>query len=70
MSGQAEVEPIYETYPGWSESTQGITDINKLPQNAIAYIRQLEKLVGVPITMLSTSPERNATILLKDPFAG
>jgi adenylosuccinate synthase len=66
---QAELEPIYETVPGWSESTRGARSWAALPAEAIKYIRRLEELVGAPVALLSTSPERNDTILVADPFA-
>ena len=65
----ADVEPIYETMPGWKESTFGVTDFAKLPQNAQNYVRRLEELSGVKVAILSTGPERNQTIFLDDPFA-
>ncbi len=63
------LEPIYEDMPGWSENTADVTTMDELPANALAYIKRLEELVGVPIDMLSTGPERNSTIILRDPFA-
>ncbi|MDI9819253.1 MULTISPECIES: adenylosuccinate synthase [unclassified Legionella] len=63
------LEPVYEEMPGWSESTADVTDINQLPANAIAYIKRIETLLGVPVDMLSTGPERDSTIVLRDPFA-
>ncbi len=61
--------PVIEYMPGWSEITKGITELDKLPANAIAYINRLEELVGVKIAILSTGPERNETIVLTNPFA-
>ncbi|RLA06578.1 MAG: adenylosuccinate synthase [Gammaproteobacteria bacterium] len=61
-------QPIYETMPGWSENTVGIIDYNKLPQNAKNYISALEKHIRVPISIISTGPERNQTIFKKDIF--
>lgn len=63
-----EVEPVYEVMPGWSESTFGVTEFDKLPVNAQKYVRRLEELAGVKIAILSTGPERNQTIYLEDPF--
>lgn len=63
------LEPVYEEMPGWSESTADITDMSKLPANAMAYIRRLEELLGIPVDMLSTGPERDSTIILKNPFS-
>jgi adenylosuccinate synthase len=62
------LEPVYEEIPGWSESTEDITELNKLPANALAYIKRIENLLGVPIDMLSTGPERDSTIIIRDPF--
>ena len=61
-------EPVIEAMPGWSESTAGVTDLNKLPKNARAYINRVEELVGVKIAILSTGPDRDATIILEHPF--
>ena len=66
---QARLEPVYATVAGWRESTRGARRWAELPANAIKYIRRLEELVGVPVALLSTSPERNDTILVSDPFA-
>jgi adenylosuccinate synthase len=68
-TAQAAIEPVFETIEGWPESTRGARSWAELPGNAIKYIRRLEELVGVPIALLSTSPERNDTILVSDPFA-
>jgi adenylosuccinate synthase len=65
---QARVKPIYETLEGWSESTRGARSWAELPATAIKYIRRVEELVGAPVTLLSTSPEREDTILVRDPF--
>ena len=62
------VEPIYETLMGWNESTRGIVNLNELPKNALKYIKRLEELIDTNITLLSTSPEREDTILIKNPF--
>ncbi|MGB8181059.1 MAG: adenylosuccinate synthase [Stellaceae bacterium] len=69
-SQQAAVEPVYETIEGWSESTRGARRWADLPALAIKYIRRIEELVGAPVALLSTSPEREDTILMHDPFAG
>jgi adenylosuccinate synthase len=66
---QAEIEPVYETFSGWRESTRGARSYADLPANAIKYVRRVEELIGAPVTMLSTSPEREDTILVRDPFA-
>lgn len=64
----ANVTPVYETLPGWSESTIGITDFDKLPDNAKAYIRRIEALVGCPVDIISTGADRDETIVLRDPY--
>jgi len=66
---QAEVKPIYETMPGWESSLQGIRKFEDLPPNAVKYIRRLETLIGAPAAAISTSPQREDTILVKDLFA-
>ncbi|MEL6169600.1 MAG: adenylosuccinate synthase [Pseudomonadota bacterium] len=65
---QARVEPIYETMPGWSETTESARSWAELPANAIKYVRRVEELIGCPVALLSTSPEREDTILVRDPF--
>ena len=69
MTAQAQVRPIYESMPGWAESTRGARSWADLPAAAIKYIRRIEELVEAPVALLSTSPEREDTILVKDPFA-
>jgi len=66
---QARVQPIYETLEGWSQSTYGARSWSELPAQAVKYVRYIEELIERPVTMLSTSPEREDTILMKDPFA-
>jgi adenylosuccinate synthase len=66
---QAAAVPEYETLEGWAESTQGARSWADLPATAIKYIRRIEELIGAPVAMLSTSPERDDTILVRDPFA-
>jgi adenylosuccinate synthase len=66
---QTRVEPIYETIPGWEGSTAGARSWAALPAQAVKYVRYLEELIECPITLLSTSPEREDTILMIDPFA-
>ncbi len=66
---QAGVEPVYEVMPGWPESTRGARSWAELPAAAIKYIRRVEELIGAPVALLSTSPERDDTILVADPFA-
>ena len=65
---QARCTPIYEEMDGWSESTEGARSWNDLPGQAIKYVRRIEELIGCPVAMLSTSPEREDTILVTDPF--
>jgi adenylosuccinate synthase len=69
MTVQAELEPVYESAEGWSESTRGARSWADLPATAIKYIRRLEELIGAPVALLSTSPEREDTVLVRDPFA-
>jgi adenylosuccinate synthase len=70
LTDQARVEPIYEYLDGWSETTRGARSWKDLPANAIKYVKRIEELVSCPVAILSTSPERNDTILVKDPFEG
>jgi adenylosuccinate synthase len=64
----SECEPVYESLPGWSEPTSGITDFAKLPGNARKYLARIEQLAGVPIDIVSTGPDRAETIVLRHPF--
>ncbi|WP_034160343.1 adenylosuccinate synthase [Sphingomonas sp. ERG5] len=66
---QARVVPIYESMPGWSETTAGARSWADLPAQAIKYIRRIEELIHCPVALVSTSPEREDTILVRDPFA-
>ncbi len=66
---QARIEPIYEELSGWSQSTFGAKRWVDLPAEAIKYVKRVEELIGVPVALLSTSPERDDTILVTDPFA-
>ena len=68
LTDQAAVEPIYETLAGWSESTKGARSWAQLPAEAVKYVRRLEELVGKPCALVSTSPEREDVILMRDPF--
>ncbi|MFC7333221.1 adenylosuccinate synthase [Rhodocista pekingensis] len=68
QTAQAAVEPVYETFQGWSESTRGARSWADLPATAVKYVRRIEELVEAPVTLLSTSPERDDTILMRDPF--
>ncbi len=67
---QGLVEPVYEIMEGWSESTQGARSWGDLPTTAVKYIRRIEELIEVPVALVSTSPERDDTILVQDPFDG
>ena len=67
--GWDECEPVYLEFPGWNETTAGITEWEKLPPAARAYLRALEELSGCPLAIVSTGPDRDATIVLRDPFA-
>ena len=69
-AAQAACTPVYEEMPGWSESTYGARSWADLPANAVKYIRRVEELTKTPVTLLSTSPERDDTILVTDPFGG
>jgi adenylosuccinate synthase len=66
---QSALEPVYESMEGWSESTQGARSWKELPGAAIKYVRRIEELIGAPVALLSTSPERDDTILMRNPFA-
>jgi adenylosuccinate synthase len=66
---QARCTPVYEDMPGWSQSTEGARSWADLPAEAIKYVRRVEELIGCPVALLSTSPEREDTILVTDPFA-
>jgi adenylosuccinate synthase len=68
QGAQARVEPIYEEMEGWAESTRGARSWAELPAQCIKYVRRLEELTGVPVALLSTSPKREDTILVHDPF--
>ncbi len=70
VSAQAKARPIYESIEGWSASTRGARSWAELPAQAIKYVRRIEELVETPVTLLSTSPERDDTILMRDPFEG
>src|SRR6185503_18782192 len=65
---QAQVSPIYETLEGWRDSTAGARSWADLPAQAVKYVRYIEELIESPVALLSTSPERDDTILVRDPF--
>ncbi len=62
------IEPIYEVLPGWKESTFGVKEHSKLPQAALNYIKRVEEVTGVPVDIISTGPDREETMILRDPF--
>jgi adenylosuccinate synthase len=66
---QARVQPVYEAIEGWSGSTAGARSWAELPAQAIKYVRRIEELIDCPVALVSTSPERDDTILVTDPFA-
>jgi adenylosuccinate synthase len=68
QAAQARVEPVYETLEGWQGTTAGARSWNDLPAQAVKYVRHIEELIGAPVALLSTSPEREDTILVTDPF--
>jgi adenylosuccinate synthase len=68
LKAQAALKPIYEEMDGWSETTQGARSWRDLPANAVKYVRRIEELIGAPVALLSTSPQRDDTILMRDPF--
>jgi adenylosuccinate synthase len=65
---QTRLEPVYETLGGWKENTAGARSWAELPANAIKYVRRVEELIGAPVVLLSTSPDRDDTIMVQDPF--
>jgi len=69
VDDQLKVKPIYKTYPGWKISTKGTRDLNNLPENAKKYVHAIEDFIGAKISSISTSPEREDTILLENPFS-
>lgn len=68
QNAQAQIEPVWETLEGWSQSTYGARSWADLPAEAVKYVRRVEELIGCPVSLLSTSPERDDTILMRDPF--
>jgi adenylosuccinate synthase len=68
LKAQSQLVPVYEELEGWSETTQGARSWRDLPANAVKYVRRVEELIGAPVALLSTSPERDDTILMRDPF--
>ncbi len=70
MGAQARAEPVYEVMEGWTGSSRGARSWAQLPAQAVKYVRRIEELVEAPVTLLSTSPERDDTIMMRDPFEG
>ncbi|HIF10289.1 MAG TPA: adenylosuccinate synthase, partial [Sneathiellales bacterium] len=68
VANHTELTPVYEKMDGWSESTRGARSWADLPASTVKYIRRVEELIGAPVSLLSTSPEREDTILVRDPF--
>ncbi|MCM2504479.1 adenylosuccinate synthase [Aureimonas altamirensis] len=68
LAAQRRVRPIYRSFEGWRDTTAGARSWSDLPAQAVKYVREIEELVGAPVTLLSTSPERDDTILVRDPF--
>jgi adenylosuccinate synthase len=70
LKDQSQLQPIYEEMEGWAETTRGARTWKDLPGAAVKYVRRIEELIGAPVALLSTSPERDDTILMRDPFRG
>ena len=70
LKDQAAAEPVFEELEGWTQSTSGVRSFKDINANAIKYVRRIEELIGAPVALLSTSPERDDTILMHDPFQG
>jgi adenylosuccinate synthase len=68
QNAQARVKPIYQTFEGWTQSTRGARSWSSLPAQAVKYVKTIEELIQCPVALLSTSPEREDTILVRDPF--
>ena len=69
VDDQLNVKPVYKIYPGWKTSTKGTRNLKDLPENAKRYVHAIEDFVGAKISSISTSPEREDTILLENPFS-
>ncbi len=67
--GYEKVQPVYEEMPGWSENTFGVTEYDKLPENARNFIKRIEEITGVPVDIVSTGPDRSETMILRNPFS-
>ena len=70
LKEQGAIEPVYEDLDGWSESTRGARSWKDMPANAVKYVRRIEELTGAPVALLGTSPDRDDTIMMRDPFVG
>ena len=68
VEDQLKIRPIYKSFPGWKKSTKGIKNLDVLPEEAKNYIHFIEDFIGAKISSISTSPEREDTILIKNPF--
>ena len=68
VEDQLKIKPIYKTFDGWKTSTNGVKNINDLPENAKKYLFAIEDFIGAKISSISTSPERDDTILVENPF--
>ena len=68
VEDQLKIKPIYKIFPGWKISTNGIKDMDALPENAKKYINAVEEFIGAKVSSVSTSPERDDTILIENPF--
>ena len=68
VEDQLKIKPIYKNFTGWKSSTNGIKNIDELPENAKKYIFEIENFIGTKISSISTSPEREDTILIENPF--
>ena len=68
VEDQLKIRPVYKIFSGWKKSTNGIKNIDQLPENAKKYVFAIESFVGTKISSISTSPERDDTILIENPF--
>jgi len=68
LKAQGQLEPVYEEMDGWSQTTQGARSWRELPANAVKYVRRIEELIGAPVALLGTSPQREDMIVMRDPF--
>ena len=68
LKAQSQLQPVYEEMEGWTTTTQGARTWKDLPGSAVKYVRRVEELIGAPVALLSTSPQRDDTILMRDPF--